>query len=99
MAANGSELSSPCLKSKTCSTENVVTLQLKYGDGHAEEERETRGLVVWRRVAQGARSPLLQAGRLSQRCRVAGTGLLPEDRLRFHQEHSGPLMKGLHEWM
>ena len=23
----------------------------------------------------------------------------PEDRLRFHQEHSGPLMKGLHEWM
>jgi hypothetical protein len=22
-----------------------------------------------------------------------------EDRLRFHQEHSGPLMKGLHEWM
>jgi len=25
--------------------------------------------------------------------------LLPEDRLRFHQEHSGPLMKGLHEWM
>ena len=26
-------------------------------------------------------------------------GLSPEDRLRFHQEHSGPLMKGLHEWM
>jgi transposase len=25
--------------------------------------------------------------------------LSPEDRLRFHQEHSGPLMKGLHEWM
>jgi transposase len=25
--------------------------------------------------------------------------LLPEDRMRFHQEHSGPLMKGLHEWM
>jgi hypothetical protein len=23
----------------------------------------------------------------------------PEDRLRFHQEHSGPLMNGLHEWM
>lgn len=23
----------------------------------------------------------------------------PEQRLRFHQEHSGPLMKGLHEWM
>ena len=22
-----------------------------------------------------------------------------EDRLRFHQGHSGPLMKGLHEWM
>ena len=22
-----------------------------------------------------------------------------EDRLRFHQEHSGPLMKGLHKWM
>jgi len=22
-----------------------------------------------------------------------------EERLRFHQEHSGPLMKGLHEWM
>src|SRR5437016_7272539 len=25
--------------------------------------------------------------------------LSPEDRLHFHQEHSGPLMKGLHEWM
>jgi transposase len=25
--------------------------------------------------------------------------LSPEDRLRFHQEHSGPLMKDLHEWM
>jgi hypothetical protein len=25
--------------------------------------------------------------------------LSPEDRLRFHQEHSGPLMKALHEWM
>jgi transposase len=25
--------------------------------------------------------------------------LSPEDRLRFHQEHSGPLMKGLHGWM
>lgn len=25
--------------------------------------------------------------------------LPPEERLRFHQEHSGPLMKRLHEWM
>jgi transposase len=25
--------------------------------------------------------------------------LSAEDRLHFHQEHSGPLMKGLHEWM
>jgi hypothetical protein len=25
--------------------------------------------------------------------------LPPEERLRFHQEHSGPLMKGLQEWM
>jgi transposase len=25
--------------------------------------------------------------------------LSPEDRLHFHQEHSGPLMQGLHEWM
>ena len=25
--------------------------------------------------------------------------LSPEDRLRFHQEHSGPLMKQLHGWM
>ena len=25
--------------------------------------------------------------------------LSPEQRLRFHQEHSGPLMKALHEWM
>jgi transposase len=25
--------------------------------------------------------------------------LSPERRLHFHQEHSGPLMKGLHEWM
>ena len=25
--------------------------------------------------------------------------LSPEDRLRFHQEHSEPLMDGLHEWM
>ena len=25
--------------------------------------------------------------------------LSPEVRLRFHQEHSGPLMKGLHDWM
>jgi transposase len=25
--------------------------------------------------------------------------LSPENRLRFHQEHSGPLMKDLHEWM
>src|SRR6202049_4258932 len=26
-------------------------------------------------------------------------GLSPEERLRFHQEQSGPLMKDLHEWM
>jgi transposase len=26
-------------------------------------------------------------------------GLSLEERLLFHQEHSGPLMKGLHEWM
>jgi hypothetical protein len=26
-------------------------------------------------------------------------GLSPEERLLFHQEHSGPLMKDLHEWM
>ena len=25
--------------------------------------------------------------------------LSPEDRLHVHQEHSGPLMRGLHEWM
>jgi transposase len=25
--------------------------------------------------------------------------MMPEQRLRFHQEHSEPLMKGLHEWM
>ena len=25
--------------------------------------------------------------------------LSPEERLRFHQEHSGPLMKSLHDWM
>lgn len=25
--------------------------------------------------------------------------MAPEERLRFHQEHSGPLMKDLHEWM
>jgi transposase len=23
----------------------------------------------------------------------------PEHRLQFHQEHSGPSMKGMHEWM
>jgi hypothetical protein len=26
-------------------------------------------------------------------------GLSPQDRLRFHREHSGPLMKQLHDWM
>ena len=26
-------------------------------------------------------------------------GLLPQDRLRFHRKHSGPLMKELHDWM
>jgi transposase len=26
-------------------------------------------------------------------------GLSPEERLRFHQEHSGPVLKELHEWM
>jgi transposase len=25
--------------------------------------------------------------------------LSPEERLRFHQEHSGPLMETLHDWM
>jgi transposase len=25
--------------------------------------------------------------------------LSPEDRLHYHQEHSGPLMQGLHDWM
>ena len=25
--------------------------------------------------------------------------LSPEERLRFHQEHSGPVMEELHEWM
>ena len=28
-----------------------------------------------------------------------GQGLSPEERLRFHLEHSGPLMKTLHHWM
>ena len=31
--------------------------------------------------------------------KVAIDELSPEQRLRFHQEHSGPLMKELHEWM
>ena len=39
---------SPCLKSKTCSTENVLALQSNYGDGHPETAREARGLVVRR---------------------------------------------------
>ena len=25
--------------------------------------------------------------------------LSPEERLHFHQKHSGPLMKALHDWM
>ena len=28
-----------------------------------------------------------------------GQAMSPVQRLHFHQEHSGPLMKGLHEWM
>jgi len=28
-----------------------------------------------------------------------GQELSPRERLRFHQEHSGPAMKELHEWM
>ena len=30
---------------------------------------------------------------------VREQAMSPEQRLRFHQEHSGPLMKGLPEWM
>ena len=26
-------------------------------------------------------------------------GLLPEEQLRFHQEHSGPIMDELHAWL
>ena len=26
-------------------------------------------------------------------------GLTPEERLRFHQEHSQPIMDALHEWL
>jgi transposase len=26
-------------------------------------------------------------------------GLTPEERLRSHQEHSGPIMDALHEWL
>ena len=26
-------------------------------------------------------------------------GLTPEERLRFHQEHSGPVMEQLHQWL
>jgi hypothetical protein len=29
----------------------------------------------------------------------AGTGTVAGRELRFHQEHGGPLMKELHEWM
>ena len=31
--------------------------------------------------------------------RRGNANCLPEARLRFHQQHSGPLMKTLHEWM
>jgi hypothetical protein len=38
--------SSPCLKSKTSLPENVLTLILVYGDGHAEEQGAAGALVV-----------------------------------------------------
>ena len=31
--------------------------------------------------------------------RRASSGLTPEERLRFHQEHSGPVMEQLHGWL
>jgi hypothetical protein len=37
---------SPCLKSKTPLPENVLTLGLVYGDGHAEEQGAARAVVV-----------------------------------------------------
>jgi putative DNA primase/helicase len=38
--------SSPCLKSKTSLPENVLTLRLVYGDGHAEEQGAPGAVVV-----------------------------------------------------
>ena len=38
--------SSPCLKSKTSLPENVLTLRLVYGDGHAEEQGAAGAVVV-----------------------------------------------------
>jgi hypothetical protein len=47
--------------------------------------------------------PSLHAGdvarRISHETTAREQGLSPQDRLRFHQEHSDPLMKALHEWM
>ena len=40
------EPSSPCLKSKTSLPENVLTLRLVYGDGHAEEQGAAGAVVV-----------------------------------------------------
>jgi hypothetical protein len=63
---------------------------------------------AWKTTSAGGRGSLSgkmpvcagDIGRgLSQRCRVASMGSSSEDRLHFHQERSGPLMEGLHEWM
>ncbi len=65
-------------------------------------------------LAHGRRQVVEVAGHFPEECRYVletlrevyhhdalarEQAMSPERRLRFHQEHSGPLMKGLHEWM
>jgi DNA-binding transcriptional MocR family regulator len=42
----GTRINSPCLKSKTSLPENVLTLRLVYGDGHAEAQGAAGAVVV-----------------------------------------------------
>ena len=52
---------------KTCCARNVSAIQSKHGDGHPEDKRKTRGVVVRRRVAHCAGSTLLHAAQRGSR--------------------------------
>ena len=81
-------LTARVLRQQTSGIENVPTLELRHGDGHAEEARETRGTVVRSMVAERARHPFYK--RLSEVLDQAGfDGFRETGCAQFYHEKLG----------